>query len=107
MKLSETAAYLKGLAEGMNIAEATPNDKLITKLLDLVAEMAGTIELLSGSLWAQGSVASQLSSRSFPELRLCYTRECSARSPEQMRVCLDTSPFSVASSKPSGDEGLN
>ena len=46
MKLSEKAAYLKGLAEGMNIAEATPNDKLITKLLDLVAEMAGTIELL-------------------------------------------------------------
>ena len=46
MKLSEKAAYLKGLADGMNIAEATPNDKLITKLLDLVAEMAGTIELL-------------------------------------------------------------
>ena len=46
MKLSENAAYLKGLAEGMNIAEATPNDKLLTKLLDLVAEMAATIELL-------------------------------------------------------------
>lgn len=46
MKLSEKAAYLKGLAEGMNIAEATPNDKLITRLLDLVADMAGTIELL-------------------------------------------------------------
>ena len=46
MKLSENAAYLKGLAEGMNIAEATPNDKLLTKLLDLVSEMAATIEIL-------------------------------------------------------------
>ena len=46
MKLSEKAAYLKGLADGMNIGEETPNDKLIGKLLDLVSEMAGTIELL-------------------------------------------------------------
>ena len=46
MKLSEKAAYLKGLAEGLNIGTETPNDKLISKLLDLVAEMAGTIELL-------------------------------------------------------------
>ena len=46
MKLSEKAAYLKGLAEGLNIGTETPNDKLITKLLDLVADMAGTIELL-------------------------------------------------------------
>lgn len=46
MKLSEKAAYLKGLADGMNLSENTPNDKLIIKLLDLVSEMAGTIELL-------------------------------------------------------------
>ncbi len=46
MKLSEKAAYLKGLADGMNIGEDTPNNKLIVKLLDLVSEMAGTIELL-------------------------------------------------------------
>ena len=46
MKLSEKAAYLKGLADGLNIGEETPNDKLLTKLLDLVSEMAGTIELL-------------------------------------------------------------
>ncbi|MBQ9736226.1 MAG: hypothetical protein IJV96_05525 [Clostridia bacterium] len=46
MKLSEKAAYLKGLAEGLNIGTETPNDKLISKLLDLVADMAGTIELL-------------------------------------------------------------
>ena len=46
MKLSEQAAYLTGLAEGMNITDATPHDKLITKLLELVSEMANTIELL-------------------------------------------------------------
>ncbi len=46
MKLCEKAAYLKGLAEGLNIGEETPHDKLISKLLDLVSEMAGTIELL-------------------------------------------------------------
>ncbi len=45
MKLSENAAYLKGLADGLGIGE-TPNDKLIVKLLDLVSEMAETIEEL-------------------------------------------------------------
>ena len=46
MKLTEKAAYLKGLAEGLNITEENPKDKLLVKLLDLVSEMAGTIELL-------------------------------------------------------------
>ena len=44
MNLSENAAYLKGLAEGLGIDNKTPNDKLIVKLLDLVAEMAEKIE---------------------------------------------------------------
>ena len=43
MNLSENAAYLKGLAEGLGIGDA-PTDKLIVKLLDLVAEMAEKIE---------------------------------------------------------------
>ena len=46
MNLSENAAYLKGLAEGLGIGNDAPTDKLIVKLLDLVAEMAETIENL-------------------------------------------------------------
>ena len=44
MNLSENAAYLKGLAEGLGIGNDAPTDKLIVKLLDLVAEMAEKIE---------------------------------------------------------------
>lgn len=49
MNLTENAAYLKGMAEGLKAgtgAEATPKDKLIEKLLDLTIEMAETIESL-------------------------------------------------------------
>ena len=46
MKLSEKAAYLKGLADGLNINEDTPTEKLIGKLLDLVSDMAAEIEKL-------------------------------------------------------------
>ena len=46
MTLSESAAYLKGLAEGLGLNEAEPKDKLILKLLDLVNEMAETVESL-------------------------------------------------------------
>ena len=42
--MSESAAYLKGLAEGLGIGNEAPTDKLIVKLLDLVAEMAEKIE---------------------------------------------------------------
>ena len=49
MNLTENAAYLKGMAEGLKEgmgAEVTPKDKLIEKLLDLTIEMAETIESL-------------------------------------------------------------
>ena len=46
MNLSENAAYLKGLAEGMGVGDETPTDKLIGKLLDLTFDMAQTIEAL-------------------------------------------------------------
>ena len=44
MKLSENAAYLKGLAEGMGMDEKDPSSKLTVKLLDLVTKMAEKIE---------------------------------------------------------------
>ena len=46
MNLSESAAYLKGLADGMGLNENEPKDKLILKLLDLVNDMAETVENL-------------------------------------------------------------
>ena len=39
-KLTEKAAYLKGLAEGLGLAPDTPERKLILALLDTVDEMA-------------------------------------------------------------------
>lgn len=46
MTLTEHAAYLKGLAEGLNLDETKPEGKLIGKLLELVSEMADSISEL-------------------------------------------------------------
>lgn len=46
MTLTEQAAYLKGLAEGMGLNETEVKDKMILKLLDLTVEMAESIEAL-------------------------------------------------------------
>ncbi len=42
--LSERAAYLKGLAEGLAIDETKSEGKLLVKMIDLLEEMAATIE---------------------------------------------------------------
>ncbi len=44
--LSEQAAYLKGLAEGMNIDDTKSEGKLLLKIIDVLDEMAATIEEL-------------------------------------------------------------
>ena len=49
MNISENAAYLKGLAEGLNITDSTAEGKIINKLLDLVADMAEKLEALDNS----------------------------------------------------------
>lgn len=49
MGISENAAYLKGLAEGLDINDSTKEGKIILKLLELVGEMAEKIELLEGT----------------------------------------------------------
>lgn len=41
----------------------------------------------------------------FPTAKACRTSESSTQSPEQMHLCLDTSSFSAAHSKPTGDDG--
>ena len=46
MGVTENAAYLKGLAEGMNINESSNEGKLILKMLDVISEMAEKISVL-------------------------------------------------------------
>ena len=46
MRISENAAYLKGLADGLGIDESTKEGKVILKLLDVVCDMAEKIEVL-------------------------------------------------------------
>ncbi|MGE5371569.1 MAG: CD1247 N-terminal domain-containing protein [Solirubrobacterales bacterium] len=40
LRLSEKISYLKGLSEGMNVAESGPQGKLIVELLDVMSDMA-------------------------------------------------------------------
>ena len=46
MGVTENAAYLKGLAEGMNISDSSNEGKLILKMLDVISEMAEKINVL-------------------------------------------------------------
>jgi len=43
MTLTERAAYIKGLAEGLGVDESSKEGKLIRALIDLSAEMAEVI----------------------------------------------------------------
>ena len=42
--LSERAAYLQGLAEGMKLADKGDEGKMIEKMIDLIGEMASSID---------------------------------------------------------------
>ena len=49
MGITENAAYLKGLAEGMKLDEGTNEGKLIAKMLELIGEMAEKIDILESA----------------------------------------------------------
>ena len=49
MGITENAAYLKGLAEGLKLDESTNEGKLIVKMLDLIEEMADKISVLESA----------------------------------------------------------
>ena len=49
MGITENAAYLKGLAEGMKLDEGTNEGKLIAKMLELIGEMAEKIDMLESA----------------------------------------------------------
>ena len=46
MGITENASYLQGLAEGLELDVSTKEGKIITRLLDLVGEMAEKIDIL-------------------------------------------------------------
>ena len=46
MGITENAAYLKGLAEGMNLDTTSNEGKLIVKMLEVIEEMAEKIAIL-------------------------------------------------------------
>lgn len=43
MTINEKSAYIKGLAEGLNLDKTTPEGKLIDAMLDLISDMAEAI----------------------------------------------------------------
>ena len=43
MTITEKAAYLKGLLEGMNLDEAKPETKLLKAMIDVIDDMAITV----------------------------------------------------------------
>ena len=49
MGITENAAYLKGLAEGLNLDTASNEGKLIVKMLDVIEEMAERIAVLENT----------------------------------------------------------
>ena len=49
MGISENAAYLKGLADGLELDTTTKEGKVIAKLLDLVSEMAEKVDMLEAA----------------------------------------------------------
>jgi hypothetical protein len=48
--MMEKAAYIKGLADGMELKAETKEDKMIIALLSLVEEMAETIDEMKGKM---------------------------------------------------------
>lgn len=50
MTVTEKAAYLKGLAEGLDLDAAKPETKLINAMIDVIDEMALTISDLEDSM---------------------------------------------------------
>lgn len=50
MTLYEKAAYLRGLADGVDLDKTTPEGKLIAALLDLVSDIADEVEAINEDL---------------------------------------------------------
>lgn len=67
--ISNRVAYLKGLAEGMNLSEKSDEGKLITKLIDVLTDAADEIE----ALWAKNDELEMIIEELDNELGLAET----------------------------------
>ena len=47
--LNERVSYLKGMTDGLNMDNTTPESKLIKAMLDVMQEMADEIEVMTGA----------------------------------------------------------
>lgn len=50
MNLAEKAAYLKGLADGLGLGEATKEEKVLRAVVDLLADVSSKVEDLDGEV---------------------------------------------------------
>lgn len=50
MNLSEKAAYLKGLADGLGLGDATKEEKVLRAVVDLLADVSSKVEDLDGEV---------------------------------------------------------
>ena len=57
MKLSEKAAYLKGLADGLGLADETKQDRILRGTIDLLSEMSEKLEDLDDEV---GNICGEL-----------------------------------------------
>ena len=60
MTLGEKAAYIQGLADGVELDETTKEGKLIAALIDLVGDMADAIEALEDDVDTLGDYVEEL-----------------------------------------------
>lgn len=57
MKLSEKAAYLKGLADGLGLADETKQDRILRGAIDLLSEMSAKLDDLDDEV---GNICGEL-----------------------------------------------
>ena len=61
MTASEKVAYLKGLAEGLDIDKKSKEGKLFAAIIDTLEELAGDIADLESNAWDLGEAIDQVS----------------------------------------------
>ena len=76
MTLGEKAAYIQGLADGVELDETTKEGKLIAALLDLVGDMADAIEQLDEDLDTLNDYVEELDEDLGSVEELLYDDEC-------------------------------
>ncbi|MBE6592403.1 MAG: hypothetical protein E7642_00230 [Ruminococcaceae bacterium] len=76
MTLAQKAAYIQGLADGVELDETTKEGKLIAALLDLVGDMADAIEQLDEDLDTLNDYVEELDEDLGSVEELLYDDEC-------------------------------